>query len=74
MSRTVTCYDNAVIESWHRTLKVGCVYRQRFQTQNEARRSTFDYIETCYDIRRRHVSLGYKSQQEFERTLLSTDS
>lgn len=58
MSRKGNCYDNAVIESWHRTLKVECVYRQRYQTRDEARRSIFAYIETFYNTRRRHSSLG----------------
>jgi putative transposase len=74
MSRTGNCYGNAVIESWHPTLKVECVYRQHYQTRDEARWSIFAYIETFYNTRRRHSSLGYKSPEEFERIFLSTNS
>jgi transposase InsO family protein len=67
MSRRGNCYDNAVIESWHRTLKVECVYRQSYQTRQQARQSIFQYIESFYNTRRRHSALGYLSPVEFER-------
>jgi putative transposase len=67
MSRRGNCYDNAVIESWHRTLKVECVYRQSYQTRQQARQSIFQYIESFYNTRRRHSALGYLSPAEFER-------
>jgi len=67
MSRRGNCYDNAVIESWHRSLKIECVYRQRYRTQQEARQSIFAYIEIFYNRRRRHSSLAYLSPIDFER-------
>jgi len=67
MSRRGNCWDNAVIESWHRTLKVELVWNQQYRTRNEARTSVFEYIEVFYNQRRRHSSLGYISPAEFER-------
>ena len=67
MSRKGNCSDNAVIESWHRTLKVELVYRQRYRSRSEARASIFEYIEGFYNRERRHSRLGYLSPDQFER-------
>jgi putative transposase len=67
MSRKGNCWDNAVIESWHRTLKVELVYRQRYRSRAEARASIFEYIEGFYNRERRHSRLGYLSPDQFER-------
>jgi putative transposase len=66
MSRKGDPYDNAVAESFFRTLKVELVYRRRFQTRQEARTAIVEYIEMFYNRRRRHSSLGYLSPAEFE--------
>jgi putative transposase len=67
MSRKANCWDNAVIESWHRTLKVELVYREQYRSRSEARRSIFEYIESFYNRERRHSTLGYLSPDQFER-------
>ncbi|MDB5034110.1 MAG: putative integrase [Chlorobi bacterium] len=67
MSRNGNCWDNVVIESWHRTLKVELVYRQRYRSRAEARASIFEYIEGFYNRERRHSTLGYLSPDQFER-------
>lgn len=72
MSRTGDPYDNAMMESFHSTLKNELVYQQptgRFASVAEARRLTFAYIETFYNRRRRHSSLNYLSPEAFEATL-----
>jgi len=66
MSSTGNCYDNAMAESFFATLKKGHVFRQRFQTKEEARRRLFEYLEIFYNRVRRHSSLGYKSPVAFE--------
>jgi transposase InsO family protein len=66
MSRKGDCWDNAVAESFFATLKVELVYRTRFATRAAAKRALFDYIETFYNRRRRHSSLGYLSPIDFE--------
>ena len=61
------CYDNAVCETFHATLKKERIYRQSWPTRAEARTAIFEYIEGWYNPRRRHSTLGYLSPIEFER-------
>lgn len=67
MSRTGNCYDNAVIESFHATLKGECAYKQ-FETKATAKTSIFEFIEVWYNRQRLHSSLGYISPVEFEQS------
>jgi putative transposase len=66
MSRKANCWDNAVSESFWKTLKSEMVYHHTFRTRNEARTAIFDYVEIFYNKRRLHSSLGYLSPEEFE--------
>jgi putative transposase len=61
------CYDNAVCETFHATLKKEQIYRQSWATRAAARAAIFGYIEGWYNPRRRHSTLGYLSPVEFER-------
>ena len=61
------CYDNAVCETFHATLKKERIYRQSWPMRAEARAAIFEYIEGWYNPRRRHSTLGYLSPIEFER-------
>jgi putative transposase len=61
------CYDNAVCETFHATLKKEKIYRQSWPTRAAARTAIFEYIEGWYNPRRRHSTLGYLSPFEFER-------
>ena len=67
MSRKGNCYDNAVMESFFKTLKTELVYQRRFATREEAKKMLFDYIEIYYNRQRIHSTLGYKTPVEFER-------
>jgi len=67
MSRKGNCYDNAVVESFFSTLKNELIHHESYRTRNEARIAIFDYIETFYNTRRLHQSLGYQSPVEYER-------
>jgi transposase InsO family protein len=69
MSGKGDCYDNAVMESFFKTLKTERVYQQQYKTREEARRSIFQYIEGFYNRKRRHSSLGYVSPAEYEAAL-----
>ena len=68
MSRTGNCYDNAVAESFFKTIKVELARKQKFNTINEARAAIFEYIEIFYNRKRLHSTLGYVSPVEFERS------
>jgi len=65
MSRTGNCYDNAVIESFHATLKGECAFKQ-FQTKADAKTTIFEFIEAWYNRQRLHSALGYLSPLDFE--------
>ena len=67
MSRKGNCWDNAVMESFYRSLKVESVYSKKYKTRKEAKRDIFTYIEMFYNRIRRHSYLGYKSPCDFER-------
>jgi transposase InsO family protein len=66
MSRKGNCWDNAVAESFFRTLKVECCNRV-LPSRQTARKMIFDFIECFYNRRRRHSSLGYVSPIDFEK-------
>jgi putative transposase len=60
------CWDNAVAETFFATLKKELVYRQSWPTRQELISEIFEYVETFYNPRRRHSTLGYLSPVEFE--------
>lgn len=69
MSRTGNCYDNAMMESFHASLKLEAVYPQpgkQFKTKQQARACVFEYIEVFYNRRRRHSAIGYLSPVQYE--------
>lgn len=69
MSRKGNCYDNATMESFWGTLKTELVYRTDYPTRLDAKRSLFAWIESYYNRKRIHSSLGYKSPVDFENQL-----
>jgi len=66
MSRKGNCWDNAVAESFFKSLKVEWVYKHNYSKRSEAELSVFQWIETWYNKKRRHSYLGYKTINEFE--------
>ena len=66
MSGKGNCYDNAVAESFFKTLKTELVYHERYPTRAHARASIFQYIEGFYNRVRKHSFLGYLSPEQFE--------
>jgi len=71
MSRKGNCWDNAVVESFFKTLKVECLYRQRIQAREQARLMIFEYIEVFYNRQRLHSTLDYQSPAAYEEALLA---
>lgn len=67
MSRRGNCWDNAPVESFFATLKRERVHRQQYVSRSEARSDIFAYIETWYNRKRLHSSLGYLSPVDYER-------
>lgn len=66
MSRKGNCWDNAVAESFFKSLKVEWVYRHSYKLRSEAELSIFKWIETWYNNKRRHSFLGNRTIKEFE--------
>ena len=67
MSRRANCWDNAVAESFFKTLKVEMIYREKFATFNHAHRAIFSYIEGYYNRIRPHSHLQHVSPDVYER-------
>jgi len=66
MSRKGNCWDNAVAESFFKSLKVEWVYKHQYDSKSEAKLSIFQWIETWYNKRRSHSFLGNRTINEFE--------
>lgn len=47
-------------------LKVELIYRERFETIEQAKDAVFEYIEIWYNRKRLHSSLRYKTPVEVE--------
>jgi putative transposase len=69
MSRKANCNDNAAMESFFATLKTECFQNRIPKNRAQAQAILFDYIETFYNPKRLHSSLGYLSPLEFENLL-----
>lgn len=66
MSRKGNCYDNAMVESFFRTLKVELIYGRKFKTREEAKAAIFEFIEVWYNRQRLHSSLDYATPEQYE--------
>ena len=65
MSRSGVPYDNAPMESFWSTVKVGCVYGKRFRTKKEAKKAIFQYVFGFYNTHRYHTSNGLETPIEY---------
>jgi transposase InsO family protein len=66
MSRKGNCWDNAVAESFFKSLKQELVYNTYFYTKKHAKKDIFEYIEFFYNRTRSHSYLGNLSPNNFE--------
>ena len=67
MSGKGNCYDNAMVETFFKTLKSELVWRTVFQTRSEAKAAIGHYIDSFYNPVRRHSALDFISPVQFER-------
>jgi len=65
MSRTGSCLDNAVAESWFASLKVELVDRAHYRTRAQARTAIFAWI-AWYNRFRLYSTRGYLPPMEWE--------
>ena len=65
MSRKGNCWDNAVAESFFKSLKTELIYGNKLIFKKQMETEIFQYIEIWYNRKRRHSSLNYKTIEEF---------
>ena len=65
MSRKRNCWDNAVAESFFKSLKTELIYGNKLIFRKQMESEIFQYIEIWYNRKRRHSSLNYKTIEEF---------
>jgi putative transposase len=66
MSRKGDCWDNAVAESFFSTLKAELTERENYPTRAAAQRAIGEYIDSFYNVERRHSFNGYVNPTEYE--------
>jgi hypothetical protein len=64
---------NAWTESFIGTLKLEMLQDGCFENAADARLEIFDYIEGYYNTHRKHSSIGYKTPNQFEAHIHSTN-
>lgn len=69
MSRKANCWDNAVAESFFKTLKVELIYQNKYETRKQAELSIFEYIEAWYNRNRRHKQLNNLTILEYQKSI-----
>src|SRR3954469_11489762 len=67
MSGKGNCYDNAMVETFFKTLKSEIVWRTVFYTRQQADRVIGRYIDGFYNPVRRHSALDFTSPAQFEK-------
>lgn len=72
MSRKGNCWDNAVSESFFSAIDRELLSDGRSWSPERSRLEIFAYIETYYNRKRLHSTLGYKSPSRFEQEALQT--
>lgn len=67
MSGRGNCFDNAMVETFFKTLKSELVWRTAFETRDDAAKAIGRYIDGFYNPVRRHSALDFTSPAQFER-------
>jgi transposase InsO family protein len=73
MSRKGDCWDNAVAESFFKTLKSEAIFGISLLELNFAQRVLFEWIEITYNRRRRHSALNHHTIPEFKESFLPSN-
>ena len=71
MSGRGNCFDNAMVETFFKTLKSELVWRTVFETRADAAASIGRYIDGFYNPVRRHSALDFTSPAQFEKMAIT---
>ena len=74
MSRKGNCWDNAVAESFFKSLKTERTDESSYHTKEDARTDVIEYIEMFYNSQRLHSTIGYNIPNKFESEYFSNIS
>ena len=74
MSRKANPYDNAMAESFMKTLKYEEVYLFEYEDFAEAKRRVGQFLDRVYNEKRLHSALGYLPPVEYEQSVLEQAS
>jgi transposase InsO family protein len=69
MSRLANCWDNAVMESFFKTLKVERVDQMQYLSRAQARLDIVSWIEGFYNRKRLHSTIGYMTPCQADQML-----
>ena len=69
MSRPGNPWDDALAESFFKTLKRELMNGKGYKTREEAKQDVFKYIEPCYNRQRMRSSIGYNAPCDLERDI-----
>jgi putative transposase len=60
------CYDNSMMESFWGTMQLELLDSRRWRTRHQLATAIFEWIESWYNSRRRHSSIGMLSPIDYE--------
>ena len=72
MSGKGNCYDNAVVETFFKTIKSELIWRTVFMSRSQAETAVAGYIDGFYNPVRRHSTLDFTSPVKFEAEAMQT--
>jgi len=74
MARTGNPYENAVMESFFKTLKHEEVHLCEYESYQDVVIRLPHFLEEVYNHKRLHSALGYRPPDEFEEILLNQEN
>jgi putative transposase len=74
MAHTGNLYENAIMESFFKTLKHDEVYLWEYEPCQDVVTRLSYFIEEVYNQKRLHPAIGYRSPDDFEELLLNQGS
>lgn len=74
MSGKGNCFDNPMVETFFKTLKIEMIGRTKFNTRADAHAAFVQYIDGFYNPIRRHSALDYLSPVHFEKRAANRDT